>query len=311
MAQTCKTSIIEVFKEAPGPLSTAEVIELIYKKNPTRPWKENTIRDHLIGLSVNHPSGKHHPNLQKHAFLHFMGNGIFRCLEETLENINKVGTTSESYTAKEINVNVDNEIIEDQYIQTEKSSINENQFMALVLNRINAELIKRGINEITTSQGSKLPYAYEILSYDNGTPAEINDISYETDLLVYETTNDQKWKPRVVIEGKLGSVTTHDAITYSQKALTHKNVHPYLRYGILLGDRKHYPLPGRLFRHGAYFDFMLSSRSTELSADELEDLVSLIIEEVEASRNLEEILYNSRNPNRKKFTLLHKPLKLR
>ncbi|GAI54911.1 unnamed protein product, partial [marine sediment metagenome] len=57
------------------------------------------------------------------------------------------------------------------------------------------------------------------------------------------------------IEGKINSVTTHGAITYSQKASTHKNVHPYLRYGILLGNRKHYPLPGRLFRHGAYFDF--------------------------------------------------------
>ena len=118
-------------------------------------------------------------------------------------------------------------------------------------------------------------------------------------------------EPRIIIEGKLGSVTTHDAITYSQKALTHKNVHPYLRYGIILGNRKHYPLPGRLFRHGAYFDFMLSWKAFEPTYIEMDWLISIIVEEVEASRNLDEILFNSRNPNRVNYTLLHRPLKLR
>ncbi|GAB4286004.1 MAG: hypothetical protein Kow0081_4020 [Candidatus Dojkabacteria bacterium] len=65
------------------------------------------------------------------------------------------------------------------------------------------------------------------------------------------------------IEAKINSVTTHDAITYSQKAQTHKNVHSYLRYGILIGNRKDYALPGRLFRHGQHFDFMLSWKSFE------------------------------------------------
>jgi hypothetical protein len=47
-----------------------------------------------------------------------------------------------------------------------------------------------------------------------------------------------------VIDGSLGSWSRRSlarlrrmmAITYSQKASTHRAVHPYLRYGIMLGD---------------------------------------------------------------------------
>ena len=114
-----------------------------------------------------------------------------------------------------------------------------------------------------------------------------------------------------MIEVKFGSITTHDAITYSEKAFTHKKVHPYLRYGILLGDRKEHPLPGRLFRHGHYFDFMLSWEGETGSAVETENLFEIIQMEVEASRNLEEILYNSRSSKRKRYTVLHRPLHLK
>jgi len=164
---------------------------------------------------------------------------------------------------------------------------------------------------LAISQGSKLPYGSEVLAYTGSEPNKHNTISYETDLLILEQLEADIWKPRVVVEIKLGKITTHDAITYSEKARTHKNVHPYLRYGILIGNRQHYPLPGRLFRHGAYFDFMQSWTSGRPSAIELNDFMAMLFDEVEASRNLEEILYNSRNPNRKRYTLLHRPLRLK
>lgn len=37
----------------------------------------------------------------------------------------------------------------------------------------------------------------------------------------------------------------------------------------MLGDRKHYPLPGRLYGHGAQFDFMISFVSTEPTGEEI------------------------------------------
>lgn len=99
------------------------------------------------------------------------------------------------------------------------------------------------------------------------------------------------------------------AITYSTKAVTHKNVHPYLRYGILIGRREHYPLPGRLIRHGANFDFMASWTGTDPTDDEWQALMNVLVDEVRASRKLEEILTNSRSAGRARYTIVHKPLK--
>ena len=166
-------------------------------------------------------------------------------------------------------------------------------------------------NNILFSTGKRVPYSFEVLSYLNDKPDDKNIIKYETDLLVYQRIDNEKWKPRIIIEGKINSVTTHDAITYSQKASTHKNVHPYLRYGILLGNRKHYPLPGRLFRHGAYFDFMLSWKAFKPSEDEWKNFLAIINSEIEYSEQLEEILFKSRSKNRKRYTILHRPLYLK
>jgi hypothetical protein len=187
--------------------------------------------------------------------------------------------------------------------------MNENAWVESTVSLI-SERIRDADASLKISCGSKLSYAHEIREYTGDKPSQQNTVAYETDVLITEEVGEDVWKPRVVIEAKLGKVSTHDAITYSEKASTHKKVHPYLRYGILIGDRKHYPLPGRLFRHGAYFDFMLSWTGIVPSESELSVLLSLILDEVKASRDLEDILYTSRKPSRTKYTLLHKPLRL-
>jgi hypothetical protein len=160
--------------------------------------------------------------------------------------------------------------------------------------------------------GRRLPYALEVRSYsgDDERHRE-HGMRYETDLLVSERLDADSWTPRVVVEAKLRSVNTHDAITYSQKAGTHKQVHPYLRYGIFLGDRGGKPLPGRLIRHGAHFDFMLSWQGLAPVGDELNVLIELLLAEIEASRNLETIVFDTRRRGRAAYTVLHRPLNLR
>jgi len=309
---TCWEEIEMVFQKYPGPLSAAEVIQIIYKRHPGKPWKESTIRAHLIGLSKNHPSGKHYPTLQEHAFLDYLGSGRYKFENRMETSFVKPIKPNNMAAITKMDINEESEEMEEEEVldTTNTGKVNENKWMSLVLSLINTKLLQNGQKNLADSQGRKLPYAFEVLAYEDRTPTQKNMIAYETDILIYETIGSNEWKPRVVIEGKLGSVTTHDAITYSQKALTHKNVHPYLRYGIILGNRKHYPLPGRLFRHGAFFDFMLSWKAIEPSDEELNRLITLILDEVEASRNLDEILFNSRNPNRARYTLLHRPLKL-
>lgn len=173
------------------------------------------------------------------------------------------------------------------------------------------KLLRQTDDNIRVVDGYRLSYANEVLTYDNDyKPDKQKSIGYETDILVYEQLDNTTWKPRVVIETKLGSVTTHDAITYSQKAQAHKYVHPYLRYGILIGNREHHPLPGRLFRHGQHFDFMLSWKLYRADKKEIKRLVDILNDEIQASKTLDEILFNSRSKDRDKFTSLHRPLKL-
>ena len=155
--------------------------------------------------------------------------------------------------------------------------------------------------------GKRLTYANEIVEYGEDNP-DYNKMTYQTDILVYESISEKSWKPRVVIETKIDSVTTHDSITYSQKAASHKFVHPYLRYGIFLGHRGIHPLPGRLFRHGAQFDFMISWRDYEPEDYEWAALMEVVEKEINASKQLEDMIFKSRCKNREKHYVLHKPL---
>jgi hypothetical protein len=151
----------------------------------------------------------------------------------------------------------------------------------------------------------RLPYRYEATDYRNGEAATKHS-EFETDLVVGETSAPDIWTPRVVIEAKLGGVTTHDAITYSYKAAAHKSVHPYLRYGIMVGAL--YPLPGRLIRHGAHFDFMLVFRDDEPSQVEWKRFSELVLEEVNASRMLQKLVYDNRSVTRDRHAILQRRL---
>ena len=158
----------------------------------------------------------------------------------------------------------------------------------------------------------KIPYAFEISSFNEDWEVGDEDFdktSFETDMVVYEKTNG-KIIPRVIIESKIGTVTTHDAITYSHKAMYHKNVIPFVRYGIMLGDRETYPLPGRLFRHGTNFDFLFSFVDYIPSEKETLSFVDMIKREITYSRQFEEILSNSRSRSRKRYFMLQKEFHL-
>lgn len=186
----------------------------------------------------------------------------------------------------------------------------EREWVKTIIRKIET-LLRKSYENLRVVDGFRLPYSSEILSYNDNNPKMQNFISYETDILILEQLNNKEWKPRIIIETKINSVTTHDAITYSQKAQSHKNVHPYLRYGILIGNRKHHPLPGRLFRHGQHFDFMQSWKTFVADENEWSMLINILKSEYEASLFLDEIIFNSRSHNREKYTLLHKPLILK
>ena len=156
----------------------------------------------------------------------------------------------------------------------------------------------------------KLPYAFEVKSFSEDWEVQEQDETlFETDMLIYEK-RDGKIIPRVIIESKVDNVTTHDAITYSHKASYHKNVIPFVRYGIMCGYRESYPLPGRLFRHGTNFDFLFSFVGYEPTAKEKAVFVEMIKKEIKYSQEFEEILSNSRSKGRKRYFMLQKEFNL-
>ena len=174
-------------------------------------------------------------------------------------------------------------------------------------------LQKQGLGEnIYIDVLKKVPYAFEIFSFNEDWEVDaesFDKMAFETDMVVYEKNNG-KIIPRIIIESKVGTVSTHDAITYSHKAMYHKNVIPFVRYGIMLGARETYPLPGRLFRHGTNFDFLFSFVDYVPSDKETEAFIEMIKREIIYSRQIEEILSNSRSRGRKRYYMLQKEFHL-
>ena len=68
---TCHEAIRNLMSEAGSVLSAKEVIDRLYKKYPSKPWKESAIYAHLYGCSVNNPPAyTQHPSMPKFLFDH-------------------------------------------------------------------------------------------------------------------------------------------------------------------------------------------------------------------------------------------------
>jgi hypothetical protein len=112
--------------------------------------------------------------------------------------------------------------------------------------------------------------------------------AFQTDLCVFEELEDVAI-PRVVMEFK-GSITTHDILTYSAKARKHKQVYPYLRYGVVASaDRV---VPGRFFRHNEALDYCLAAGRYQ-SRGLKQVLMDLLRDEIAASRRLEHTAFEN------------------
>ncbi len=113
--------------------------------------------------------------------------------------------------------------------------------------------------------------------------------AFQTDLCVFEKKSEDVSIPRVVMEFKT-RISTHDVLTYSAKATKHKQVYPYLRYGIVASAET--AVPGRLFTHNESLDFCACVAGLE-GKDLSDFFAKLLAAEVESSRRLEAIAFGS------------------
>jgi hypothetical protein len=105
--------------------------------------------------------------------------------------------------------------------------------------------------------------------------------AFQTDLCVFEKTATREI-PRVVLEFKVG-LSTHDILTYSAKAAKHKQIYPYLRYGVVVGSEP--TIRTKFFVHNGSLDFCIAL--SQISHGSLENVMSRLVRaEVRASRQL-------------------------
>lgn len=111
--------------------------------------------------------------------------------------------------------------------------------------------------------------------------------AFQTDLCVFEEVEEGIRIPRVVMEFKPG-VSTHDILTYSAKAGRHKQIYPYLRYGIVTS--KEAVIPGRFFTHNQWLDFFIAGASyRDVQVKDI--LRDVLRSEIASSRRLEKIAF--------------------
>lgn len=136
-------------------------------------------------------------------------------------------------------------------------------------------------------------------------PTRGGGTGFEQDLLLFERASGGKAAtsiiPRVSVELKVGGVTTHDSIVYSEKARRIRAIYPFVRYGLILGGLDH--IPGRTLRLGTEFDFIVAM-PTPIRKATLGRLGKLLRLELRLSRKLTAILRG-----RDKVAALHRSLR--
>ncbi len=101
---------------------------------------------------------------------------------------------------------------------------------------------------------------------------------FHTDILV---SNERV--PLVVIETKYEGLNTDGVLAYSVKAKRHKEVYPYLRYGLLVGGTDR--IERKFFVHniGSVFDFAMAVEDVDSGSAEV---VELLRKQLQAAESL-------------------------
>lgn len=105
------------------------------------------------------------------------------------------------------------------------------------------------------------------------------NLAFETDIMIKKNLI-----PYVILELKVGGFSTHDVLTYSIKALKHKEVYPNLRYGMEVFEVE--KIDRKFFIHNVGFDFAFALKSM----DEIDELKQVLKSQIKSSKMLVSIL---------------------
>jgi len=148
------------------------------------------------------------------------------------------------------------------------------------------EELKKNLPNYIVNKGENLFYKLFIDAQGNLQPSDLHNpkrakLAFQTDILI---KNDKV--PLVVIETKLwGSFSTHDVLTYSTKAIKHKEVYPYIRYGLVVGGKN--KIARKFFTHNSGFDFAIAIESAK---DNLKELIEIIKKQLQGAELMLEVI---------------------
>jgi hypothetical protein len=119
--------------------------------------------------------------------------------------------------------------------------------------------------------------------------------AFQTDLILLEKNNRNGF-PLVVFEFKLNP-STHDIIVYSAKARKHKQIYPWLRYGMLICGTKEIPIR-KFLKHNEFLDFCVSVKNifndNGVNNDiEIGKIQNFIHSEIDNAKSLEKIHFET------------------
>lgn len=160
--------------------------------------------------------------------------------------------------------------------------MNESQFREKIHNELKRKLPKYKVNKGDNLLYKLLIDAQGKLQPSNFANPKRGQLAFQTDILV---KNDRV--PLVVIETKFGGFSTHDVLTYSTKAMKHKEVYPYIRYGLVVGGRN--KIDRKFFTHNSGFDFAVALGNLE---DDLKELVEIVEKQLKAAELMLGVLKN-------------------
>lgn len=151
------------------------------------------------------------------------------------------------------------------------------------------KVLQDSLPDYVVESGKSLLYKIEVdtsghLTHDSLESPKRGHYAFQTDILI---TKDDL--PLVVIELKSGSFSSHDVITYSWKAMRHKQIYPYLRYGFVVAGVD--ALGRRFVTHNEGFDFAMALSDT---AAVKADLVMLVRRQIASAERLRGLMETSR-----------------
>jgi hypothetical protein len=158
-------------------------------------------------------------------------------------------------------------------------------------NKLKEELSNNlNLSKYEVTSGECLVYKFLIDANGKLQPAKYKvpkrgQLAFQTDLMIKKINakNKKNGIPLLVIEIKYGRFTTHDVITYSAKALKHKEIYPYLRYGLVVGEVEQ--IYKRFFTHNAGFDFAIAVKEKNLH-----EITEIVKTQLETAENLLSVL---------------------